>query len=82
MNDRKIIAALVKFFPSSWRSEYGPELSSLLEQGSLTQAIIWNIFRSGISERLRRSRITTTGGALVLSRADREHRSCDANEGL
>ena len=65
MNDRKVIAALLKFFPASWRFEYGPELSSLLEQGSLTQAIIWDIIRSGISERLRRFRITTTGGAIV-----------------
>lgn len=65
MDDRKVITALLRLFPAKWRSQYGPELSSLLEQGSLTQAIVWDVFRSGISERLRSFRITIKGAAFV-----------------
>ena len=65
MDDRKVISALIRLFPAKWRSEYGPELSSLLEQGSLTQAIVGDVFRSGITERLRHFRITIKAAAFI-----------------
>ena len=53
MNDRRSVTLLLKVFPVLWRAEYGLELSSLLESKSLTPAIVWNVFRSGLHERLR-----------------------------
>ena len=52
MNDRNMIPALLRLFPSEWRSEYGIELSSLLEREPLPPAIVWNVVQSAIYQRV------------------------------
>lgn len=65
MTNQKMVEALLKLFPTKWRSEYGIELGSLLERGSLTPTIVWDVFRSGICERFRQCPIWVKAAAFV-----------------
>ena len=65
MNDRSMIAVLLKLFPAEWRSEYGIELSSLLERDPLTLAIVWDVFCSGLYQRVRNCPAWTKAALLL-----------------
>ena len=65
MNDRGLVAALLRMFPAEWRAEYGLELSSLLEQDKLTAAVFWNVLLSGLRQRIRSSSSWINAGTLL-----------------
>jgi hypothetical protein len=46
---------LLRSYPRSWRERYGDELLALLETEPLTWRVRANVFRSGLTERLRGS---------------------------
>jgi hypothetical protein len=65
MINRMIIKALLKLFPAKWRSEYGVELSFLVEREPLKPSIVWDLLRSGFVERVRMRPIWVTPALLL-----------------
>ncbi len=53
MNNRWIVSALLQSYPAKWREQYGPELADLLQREPVTPAIVGNVIRSGLLQRVR-----------------------------
>lgn len=67
MNRRmRTIRSLLWVYPKTWRSEYGCELAATLHRRSLTTAVICDILRNGIRQRLRYAAPWQLGGYVSL----------------
>jgi hypothetical protein len=62
----KAAQILLRAYPASWRDRYGEELATILEGRSLTLAIVLDVLRNGLLQRIRCAEAWQTGG-IVLS---------------
>jgi hypothetical protein len=62
-----IIRGLLNFYPEKWRIEYGEELDALLLSRPLNGAIISDVLRNGLRQRLRQIAPWKVIGALLFA---------------
>ena len=64
---QRVVAALLRIYPASWRHEYGAELEDLLVARPLTAAVVTDVFSNGMRHRLRATEPATWLGFLMLT---------------
>jgi hypothetical protein len=63
----RIVAALLRLYPASWRREYGAELEDLLLTRPLTAAVAADVVSNGLRQRLRAAEPATLLGLVILA---------------
>jgi hypothetical protein len=48
----RIVNALLRLYPATWRMEYGTELAELLRRRPLDAGVIWDVFWNGLRARI------------------------------
>jgi len=62
----RIVAALVRLYPASWRREYGAELNDLLMARPLSARVVGDVLWSGLRQRVRTAEPSTLVGLAML----------------
>jgi len=62
----RIIAALLRVYPASWRAEYGPELAELMRTRALSLRILGNVLWNGLRQRMRTTEVSTVFGVTMM----------------
>jgi hypothetical protein len=63
MNQRvRVVQLLLRAYPPIWREKYGEELVTILEDRSLTLAIVRDVFQNGLLQRARYAEAWQVGG--------------------
>jgi hypothetical protein len=62
----RVVAALLRLYPSAWRNEYGAELSDILLTGPFGARVIGDVIRSGLWQRVRTAQPSTFLGLASL----------------
>jgi hypothetical protein len=61
----RIIHALLRLYPATWRAEYGTELADVLRRRPLDACVIGDVFLNGFRARVRAELPTTVLGLLM-----------------
>jgi hypothetical protein len=61
-----IIRTLLRLYPANWRREYGAEFADMLLARPLTSAMVADVLRNGLWQRLRASEASTRLGLAML----------------
>jgi hypothetical protein len=62
----RIVAALVRLYPASWRREYGAELNDLLMARPLSAWVVGDVLWSGLRQRVRTAEPSTLVGLAMM----------------
>lgn len=62
----RIIAALLRLYPTAWLTEYGPELEGMLHAKRMTAGVIADVVVSALGQRIRSTDLATRAGFAML----------------
>jgi hypothetical protein len=62
----QIISVLLRVYPSSWRAEYGSELSELLRGRPLSFRVVGDVLWNGARQRARTADVSTVVGLVMM----------------
>jgi hypothetical protein len=62
----RIIAALLRLYPTAWVQEYGPELEDMLRTKPMTAGVIVDVIGSALGQRIRSTDLATRAGFAML----------------